>query len=207
MKAKGTVWIAFGCILVLFAACLSGYNLWEAGRAKAASAAVVTAIKEQLPEPEKNKPEKAGDSVLTEQPDHLLFPDMEMPVAILDGQAYVGMLEIPVLELELPVMDEWSYSALKLAPCRYEGSAYADDLIVMAHNYEGHFGAIFNLQAGDLVLFTDMAGNTFSYQVIETELLAGSAVEDMSAGEWDLTLFTCNYNGQSRVTVRCRKIQ
>ena len=48
---------------------------------------------------------------------------------------------------------------------------------------------------------------TFSYQVMETELLAGSAVEDMSAGEWDLPLFTCNYNGQSRVTVRCLKIQ
>jgi len=25
----------------------------------------------------------------------------------------------------------------------------------------------------------------------------------MAAGEWDLTLFTCNYSGQSRVTVRC----
>ena len=30
-----------------------------------------------------------------------------------------------------------------------------------------------------------------------------TAVEEMTAGEYDLTLFTCTYGGQSRVTVRC----
>lgn len=35
------------------------------------------------------------------------------------------------------------------------------------------------------------------------EILDETAVEEMTAGEWDLTLFTCNYDGRARITVRC----
>ena len=35
------------------------------------------------------------------------------------------------------------------------------------------------------------------------ETLPETAVEEMRAGEWDLTLFTCTYDGRARVTVRC----
>ena len=36
-----------------------------------------------------------------------------------------------------------------------------------------------------------------------TVTLPETAVEEMRAGEWDLTLFTCTYDGRARVTVRC----
>ena len=51
--------------------------------------------------------------------------------------------------------------------------------------------------------FTDVEGNVLSYTVAETELLDGSDVEAMEAGDWDLTLFTCTVGGKTRVTVRC----
>ena len=35
----------------------------------------------------------------------------------------------------------------------------------------------------------------------------GTAVEEMEAGEWDLTLFTCTPDSRSRVTVRCVRTQ
>lgn len=53
------------------------------------------------------------------------------------------------------------------------------------------------------MIFTDMDGNRFVYQVSGTEVIAPDGVEQMVAGEWDLTLFTCTYNGSSRHTVRC----
>ena len=40
----------------------------------------------------------------------------------------------------------------------------------------------------------------------ELETLDADAVDYMSAGDWDLTLFTCTYGGQSRVTIRCEEI-
>jgi sortase A len=35
------------------------------------------------------------------------------------------------------------------------------------------------------------------------EILSPFAVEEMTSGDWDMTLFTCTVGGQSRVTVRC----
>ena len=56
-------------------------------------------------------------------PDYLIDPRVSMPTAEVEGYDYIGVLSIPVLDLELPVMDSWSYPQLKLSPCRYEGSA------------------------------------------------------------------------------------
>ena len=36
-----------------------------------------------------------------------------------------------------------------------------------------------------------------------SDLLPATAVEEMTAGDYDLTLFTCTANRTHRVTVRC----
>lgn len=50
---------------------------------------------------------------------------------------------------------------------------------------------------------TDVEGNRFFYQVDSVEILKKTEVEQMEAGDWDLTLFTCTYGGQTRFTLRC----
>lgn len=124
----------------------------------------------------------------------------------IDGYAYVGYLSIPAINLEVPVMSEWDYTRLKIAPCRYAGSAGTGNLVICAHNYTRHFGPIRNLVSGDLVYFTDMDGMIWKYGVVLADLLSSVEVEDMTAGDYALTLFTCTYSGQSRVTVRCKRI-
>ncbi len=96
---------------------------------------------------------------------------------------------------------------MKLAPCRYAGSAYLNDLIIAGHNYRAHFGALGKLRAGDSVIFTDAGGNRFSYTVSRVEQLSSSALEEMESGDWDLTLFTCTVGGKARVTVRCVRME
>ena len=118
---------------------------------------------------------------------------------------YIGMLSIPSLSLELPVMADWNKEKLNLSPCRYSGTVEGDDLVVMAHNYRRHFGAISRLNENDVIRFTDVYGNVTDYRVVVTDCLSAVAVDDMVAGEFDLTLFTCNYDGNSRITVRCDK--
>ena len=89
------------------------------------------------------------------------------------------------------------------SPCRCKGSAYLNNMILAAHNYTKHFGPIRRLLPGDEVIFTDVDGNIFDYSVAELEQLEGTDVDEMEAGEWDLTLFTCTLGGQYRITVRC----
>ena len=138
-------------------------------------------------------------------PDYLLNPQMDMPQKEIDGENYIGILQIPDLSLELPIMGEWSYKKLKMAPCRYSGSAYLDTMVIAAHNYASHFGRLKELSLGAEVFFTDIDGNLFSYEVAEVEILPPYATEEMTSGEWDLTLFTCTVGGQSRVTIRCTR--
>ena len=133
-----------------------------------------------------------------------LHPDMAMPTVEVDGHIYVGFLEIPELGRILPVMDEWSYPNLKIAPNRFVGTVYAHDMIICAHNYDRHFGQIKTLKEGDEVIFTDVFGNRFNYEVSEVTVLQPTDVEEMTdPDDWDLTLFTCTIGGATRVTVRC----
>ncbi len=124
----------------------------------------------------------------------------------IDGEWYIGLLSIPSLQIELPIFEHYVYDQLRYTPCRYAGSYLTDNLIIAAHNYSTHFGKIRQLDSGDVIEFTDMAGNVYRYQVMQTEILSDTATEEMKAGDWDLTLFTCTLSGAERVTVRCDRI-
>lgn len=133
-------------------------------------------------------------------------PNMDMPTKRVGDWNYIGVLEIPSLNLVLPVIDQWSYDALLVSPARYTGSAYLDNMVIAAHNYTSHFGRLRELSLEDEVRFVDVSGNVFYYKVQELQILPPTAVEEMvQADGWDLTLFTCTWGGQSRVTVRCAR--
>ena len=197
---KGAFCMAAGFLLVLAALLLTGYNVWDEGRAGDAADSTFQALKFQTEEGQEELPEYI-------LPDYLVDPRFEMPTVEIDGYDYIGYLDIPSLELSLPVMSEWSYPQLKIAPCRYAGSVYLDDMILAAHNYDRHFGRLKNLEGGELVRFTDVDGNVFDFSVTELELLWPEQTEEMLSGEWDLTLFTCTLGGRQRVTVRCDRIE
>lgn len=199
---KGMFLMAVGLVLITAALLLTGYNLWDEQRADVAAAGVLTQIYESKVEIQ------APDTAVTDPdepiiPDYILNPDMEMPATMIDENEYIGVLAIPALDLSLPVMSDWSYPKLKVAPGRYQGSAYAGNLIIAGHNYRKHFGGLKALSAGDEVIFTDVDGNRFAYAVIEIETLKSTETDRMEAGDWDLTLFTCTLGGENRVTVRC----
>ena len=196
MKSKtrmGNILLAAGALFLAAALLLTGSNLFETYQAGQASERlsqeVRSRIESQAQEDSHSQAALAGGE--EETPEYLRNPEMEMPVEEIEGNGYIGLLEIPALGLSLPVMSEWSYPNLKLAPCRYSGSA---------------FGPIGGLNAGDSITFTDMRGNRFAYEVQVVETLEATAVADMVSEEWDLTLFTCDLSGESRVTVRCLQV-
>lgn len=197
-KKKGTWLMTGGLLLIAAALFLTCFNLWDERRATNSAGEALREL--EAVRPEEAEATEPGEA---EIPAYLLDPGREMPAVEVDGGRYIGVLEVPSLGLELPVMETWSYPNLRVAPCRYSGSAYQDDMIVAAHNYKTHFGQLKELRPGDEVRFTDTEGNVFRYAVAELETLGKYDVEEMTSGDWDLTLFTCTYGGQSRVTVRC----
>ena len=197
-KKKGTWLMTGGLLLIAAALFLTCFNLWDERRATNSAGEALREL--EAVRPEEAEATEPGEA---EIPAYLLDPGREMPAVAVDGGRYIGVLEVPSLGLELPVMETWSYPNLRVAPCRYSGSAYQDDMIVAAHNYKTHFGQLKELRPGDEVRFTDTEGNVCRYAVEELETLGKYDVEEMTSGDWDLTLFTCTYGGQSRVTVRC----
>ena len=184
----GRVLMVLGMVLVVAALSLFLYNQWEASQAGSAAEESVAAL-ESL----------AGDA-------QGAMPNAMTEVEI-DGYYYIGYLTIPVLDLELPVMTDWSYEQLRISPCRYAGATFSRDFVIAAHNYSTHFGQIKTLLKGDDVYFTDMDGVVWHYQVALQDVLEPTAIEEMTDAGYDLTLFTCTYGGQSRITVRCTLIE
>ena len=209
-KQKGLRWITIGLLLIAAALFLASYNLYDELRAEQAARQAVDKLDAYLPaEPSPEAPTgpAGGQGALVSDgqtviPDYVLCPNMEMPVENINGIDFIGVLRIPALELELPIISEWNYPNLKTAPCRYSGSAYLNNLILCGHNYTSHFGNLKKLGERDIATFTDMDGNVFTYRMVERETLPPTSIAAMESGDWDLTLFTCTMGGQSRVTIR-----
>lgn len=196
-RKTGITCMIMGTVLVLSALLILLHNQMEARDAEKAALSALQEVRAAISE-------NARESMLPE----LEYPNDtnvlgEMRVEVIDGQAYIGCLSIPCLELELPIMSEWNYERLKMAPCRQFGSAESNDLVLAGHNYKRHFGMLHLLNIGDLVTFTDMGGKVLAYEVGAVETIAPTAVEEVKNSEWDLLLYTCTYGGRNRVAVGC----
>lgn len=127
----------------------------------------------------------------------------QMPQLTVSGHATVGVLQIPSVQLELPVQDTWSYELLKISPCRYSGSLDGGDLILLGHNYVSHFAPLRRVKAGEAVEFCDVTGTRHKFVVSAMETLKATELERLTATEYPLSIFTCTRDGVSRFVLRC----
>jgi len=100
MKAnRGTVWINAGLLLIAAALFLSAYNERESHEARDSARQVIAQLCDALPT-------ETGDDEAepTTLPESLPDVQREMPVKTINGRDYIGVLSIPSLELELPVI-------------------------------------------------------------------------------------------------------
>lgn len=131
----GTLLMLGGLLLIAAALLLAGYNLWDDWRASVSVEKILEQMPAQGTEQAAAAPEEQeisgywasadggndleqtpvpaqgadqADAAPGEQkiPDYILDPDREMPTVEIDGNTYIGTLDIPSLELSLPVMSE-----------------------------------------------------------------------------------------------------
>ncbi len=130
------------------------------------------------------------------------------PTVEVDGTAYMGLISIPTLDLLLPIADGWSDAKLLYTPCAYAGTLVEDNLIIAAHNYSAHFGAIHQMTLGDTITIQDATGALYSYALIAQEGIGESDLEGLYSGSWDVTLFTCLYGDNTqRVVLRFEAVE
>lgn len=210
-RKAGNLLMIAGALMVASALSLFLYNQWDANRAETRASQVMEEIREQ-----EGSAEARGTIRIEEENAEIVDTKIVRPmsetmrVMTIDGREYIGYLSIPALGLELPVMSEWSYDGLKIAPGRYSGSLYTGDLVIAGHNYARHFSPIKWLETGTEVDFTDTDQQTWHYQVSSIEQLrpeqVGRMIKKSETDDWELTLFTCSTGGQTRYAVRCRQV-
>ena len=192
--SKGKILVIIGVFLILISLTMTIYNKYEDLKAGKDANETLNIIKNEI-----TSQKHVVDTLPTDEV-------REMKTININGDEFIGTITIPSINLELPVLSKFSNSNLKKAPCRYYGNLFTNDLIICAHAYETFFANLNKLKQNDLIIFTDVDGNVYTYEVLEVEVLKPTDVDKMVNNEFDLTLYTCTYDNTGRITVRCNRV-
>ena len=122
----------------------------------------------------------------------------------LDGREYIGIVEIESLGIKLPVLSSYTDADMKTTPCVYYGSRENNNLVIVGHNYDSQFGNFNLIDSNEVITakLTMVDGSEYVYTSKLLEKLNPNQIDEMLTGDWDLTLFTCNYSGEKRIAIR-----
>ena len=119
--------------------------------------------------------------------------DYEAQMNVSDS-GIIAYISIPKISVNLPVYRGTDEAVLQVAIGHMEGSS----LPVGGESTHAVLSSHRGLPSARL--FTDLD------QLAEVDTLASGAVEEMLDSTWELTLFTCTYDGYRRISVRCRRL-
>ena len=157
---------------------------------------------------------ESGEYVQPDAPEEMsdLDKTIQKIVKATGDDGMIGILEIPEINQELPVIGKWSYNLLKISVCRYKGPDPNEkgNLVIIGHNYKSgaHFGDLSELSVGSEVFLTNTkTGQRVRYVVYQIKSIAPDAFSALKSyrGTAGLTLMTCRNNGTNRLLVRCEQ--
>ena len=145
--------------------------------------------------------------------------DEEKQNVTMNGYRVIGIVKIPKIEIEYPILDIDTYNPeetkepMKIAIVKYWGGNVNDygNLSIAGHNnYDGTmFGKTKKLEIGDIVELTDLNDNTVQYQIYDKFVTDPNditilATEDETIRE--VTLITCTNGNKSRLILKAKEI-
>lgn len=147
----------------------------------------LNSIYEAIPEPQ--------GAVLEEQSNNY------MPILSVSETDFVGIIEFPAYNSSLPVGNDWG--KLSDYPCRFAGSVYDRTLQIGATSQKGQYDFYRDISVGDRVLFTDMAGNRYSFNVSNIKYSKNADKTSLTRENSALTLFIKNIYSFEYIIVYC----
>lgn len=132
-----------------------------------------------------------------------IYPNPNMPVLEINDVDYAALIEIPALNLTLPVADAWNSKKLYRSPARFYGSCYDHSLVIGGADNAYQFSFCDKIENGTVITVTDMTGTQFSYTVSRVDRSKNAESSWLVSADYDLTLFCRDTYSMEYVAVRC----
>ena len=132
-----------------------------------------------------------------------------------DGTEYysIGIVNMPSINVNYPILSTYSDSLLKIAPCKFHGPNPNEvgNLCIAGHNYRNSkfFSKVPTLENGDIIEITDLSGNTVTYAVYYKFIVNPDQLEctsQLTGGRREITLITCTDDNKQRYIIKAREI-
>lgn len=130
-----------------------------------------------------------------------------------DGTVYytIGVINIPSIKVNYPILSTYSDTLLKIAPCKFHGANPNEvgNLCIAGHNYKNDkfFSKVPKLKVGDKIEITDLGGNTLVYKVYNKFIVNPDELEctsQLTDGKTEITLITCTNDNKKRYIIKAR---
>lgn len=132
----------------------------------------------------------------------------------LNGYKVIGIIKIPKIDLEYPILETTNEESLNFSITKFWGNkinAIGNITLAGHNNLSGTmFGKLNKLQEGDIIELTDMQNVTLKYEVFKTYVIDPndiSCILQEQEGVREITLITCENGNNNRYIVKAREIQ
>lgn len=124
----------------------------------------------------------------------------------------IGLIEIPKININYPILSYINDELLKIAPCRFFGPLPNEvgNMCIAAHNYNNYkfFSKLKNLKIQDSIFIYDLSGKKIEYKVYdlyETDYSDLSCTNQDTNGQKQVTLITCNNIKNKRTIIKAKE--
>jgi sortase A len=163
------------------------YWQWNINHSQKQASIYVETLHNLMPQPQNAVPEERRDNT--------------MSVLSVDGVDFVGIVELPRYGSVLPVCGNWGRTAQY--PCRFGGSIYDGSLQIGATTQKGQYSFYREISVGDTVIFTDVEGNRYIFQVAAMRYEKHIDQVALQRQEAALTLFVKNIYSFEYLIIFC----
>lgn len=167
------------------------YWQWNISYSQKQSAVYVETLRQLMPQ--------SQNAILEERRDNT------MSVLSVDGVDFVGIVELPQYGSVLPVCGHWGRTSRY--PCRFGGSIYDGSLQIGATTQPGQYSFYREISVGDTVMFTDMEGNCYAFQVAAMRYEKHIDQATLQHQDATLTLFVKNIYSFEYLIIFCENAE
>lgn len=134
--------------------------------------------------------------------------------AELKGYKVVGIIKIPKIDVEYPILEKTTVESLNISITKFWGNEINEigNVTLAGHNnFSGvMFGKIKKLTIGDIIELTDAQNVTLQYEVFETKIIDPndiSCILPIEEGRREITLITCENGKANRFIVKAKEVK
>ena len=128
------------------------------------------------------------------------------------GFSVIAKLEIPKINLETYVLENYSIQALTVSVTKFYGGEPNEigNFCISGHNYvvKNMFHNLKKLDVNDEIFLTDLKNRTYKYRIYKKETVLPKETECLSQitdGKIELTLITCTTDSSKRIILKAVK--